>query len=52
MSTLICSFDGHASPLRYCADFEAHPAQWIPRPSPERKYPFTSPACWPTGLRM
>ena len=28
------------------------PCTWIPRPKLERKYPFASPACWPTGLKM
>ena len=53
MSTLICSFDGlHDNRvLRYCADFKSHSLMDTQTEAGE-KYPFTSPACWPTGSRM
>ena len=66
MSTLICSFDGlHDNRvLRYCADFEAHTLHMDTQSETGEKvsvrftgllahwYPFASPACWPTGLKM
>ena len=54
MSMVIQSFDNlHDNRvLRYCADFEAHTLHMDTQTEAGEKYPFASPACWPTGLKM